>query len=176
MKVKSYNYANYYTWLLLLSFRSNQQKNHPQILYFMQQNLESTKWWVCKQKNCFFQYFVECIIWLCDTDTKMPWNDNNFSFILSFHFFPQQILDLCIGNHELFTRRRKPDTMEMQQMRSLAREEKMRRQVKSKDFCLFRFQAFKQEKFVRTYSNFMWAIAKFSKLFSTHDWWVFAEE
>jgi len=39
------------------------------------------------------------------------------------------ILDLCVGNHELFTRRRKPDTMEIQQMRSLAREEKMRRQV-----------------------------------------------
>ena len=40
-----------------------------------------------------------------------------------------QILDLCVGNHELFTRRRKPDTMEIQQMRSLAKEEKMRRQV-----------------------------------------------
>lgn len=40
-----------------------------------------------------------------------------------------QILDLCVGNHELFTRRRKPDTMEIQQMRALAREEKMRRQV-----------------------------------------------
>ena len=40
-----------------------------------------------------------------------------------------QILDLCVGNHELFMRRRKPDTMEVQQMRSVAREEKMRRQV-----------------------------------------------
>lgn len=39
------------------------------------------------------------------------------------------ILDLCVGNHELFTRRRKPDTMEIQQMRSLAKEEKMRRQI-----------------------------------------------
>lgn len=100
----------------------------------------------------------------------------NLASYFPFIFFPEQILDLCIGNHELFTRRRKPDTMEMQQMRSLAREEKMRRQVKSKDFCLFSFQAFMQGKFVRTYSNFMWTVAKFSKLFSIHDWWVFAEE
>lgn len=100
----------------------------------------------------------------------------NLASYFPFIFFPEQILDLCIGNHELFTRRRKPDTMEMQQMRSLAREEKMRRQVKSKDFCLFSFQAFMQGTFVRTYSNFMWAVAKFSKLFSIHDWWVFAEE
>lgn len=57
-----------------------------------------------------------------------------FSSYFPFIFFPQQILDLCIGNHELFTRRRKPDTMEMQQMRSLAREEKMRRQVNVKRF------------------------------------------
>ena len=41
-----------------------------------------------------------------------------------------KILDLCVGNHELHVRRRKPDTMEIQQMRSLAREEKMRRQVR----------------------------------------------
>lgn len=39
------------------------------------------------------------------------------------------ILDLCVGNHELHIRRRKPDTMEIQQMRSLAREDKMRRQI-----------------------------------------------
>jgi len=37
---------------------------------------------------------------------------------------------LCVGNHELHIRRRKPDTMEIQQMRSLAREDKMRRQVR----------------------------------------------
>lgn len=88
-------YTNYYTWLL--SFRSNQQKNHPQILYFMQQNLESTKWCVCKQKNCFFSVFCwVIIIWLCDTDTKMPWNDNNFSFILSFHFFFFNRFLICV--------------------------------------------------------------------------------
>lgn len=39
------------------------------------------------------------------------------------------ILDLCIGNHELFMRRRKPDTMEIQQMKAAAKEEKQRRQI-----------------------------------------------
>ncbi|KAI5722088.1 hypothetical protein M8J76_003576 [Diaphorina citri] len=39
------------------------------------------------------------------------------------------ILDLCIGNHDLFMRRRKPDTMEIQQMKSQAKEEKSRRQI-----------------------------------------------
>ncbi|XP_076042758.1 ezrin/radixin/moesin family protein merlin [Oratosquilla oratoria] len=39
------------------------------------------------------------------------------------------ILDLSIGNHDLFKRRRKPDTIEVQQMKAAAREEKMRRQV-----------------------------------------------
>ncbi|XP_031558263.1 merlin-like isoform X2 [Actinia tenebrosa] len=39
------------------------------------------------------------------------------------------ILELCIGNHELYKRRRKPDTMEIQQMKALAKEEKLRRQI-----------------------------------------------
>jgi len=39
------------------------------------------------------------------------------------------ILDLCIGNHELFMRRRKPDTIEIQQMKAQAKEEKQRRQI-----------------------------------------------
>ncbi|XP_018369433.1 PREDICTED: merlin isoform X2 [Trachymyrmex cornetzi] len=39
------------------------------------------------------------------------------------------ILDLCIGNHDLFMRRRKPDSMEVQQMKAQAKEEKSRRQI-----------------------------------------------
>ncbi|CAM6002208.1 unnamed protein product, partial [Sphagnum balticum] len=39
------------------------------------------------------------------------------------------ILDLCIGNHEMFMKRRKPDSMELQQMKQQARDEKLRRQV-----------------------------------------------
>jgi merlin len=37
------------------------------------------------------------------------------------------ILDLCIGNHDLFLRRRKPDTIEVQQMKLQASEERTRR-------------------------------------------------
>lgn len=49
-------------------------------------------------------------------------------------FAPKQrinklILELCVGNHELFMRRRKPDSMEIQQMKSQAREEKARKQL-----------------------------------------------
>ncbi|KRT83875.1 FERM domain containing protein [Oryctes borbonicus] len=53
----------------------------------------------------------------------------------NFVFFSQKvrmnklILDLCIGNHDLFMRRRKPDSMELQQMKAAAKEEKQRRQV-----------------------------------------------
>lgn len=52
----------------------------------------------------------------------------------NFIFFSQKvrmnklILDLCIGNHDLFMRRRKPDSMELQQMKAAAKEEKQRRQ------------------------------------------------
>lgn len=37
-----------------------------------------------------------------------------------------KILDLCMGNHDLFMRRRKPDSMEVQQMKAQAKEEKHR--------------------------------------------------
>lgn len=39
------------------------------------------------------------------------------------------ILDLCVGNHDLYMRRRKPDTMEIQQMKAQAKEEQERRQI-----------------------------------------------
>ncbi|XP_011883507.1 PREDICTED: merlin isoform X3 [Vollenhovia emeryi] len=53
----------------------------------------------------------------------------------NFMFFSQKtrmnklILDLCIGNHDLYMRRRKPDSMEVQQMKAQAKEEKSRRQI-----------------------------------------------
>ena len=40
----------------------------------------------------------------------------------------KRILALCMGNHELYMRRRKPDTIEVQQMKAQAREEKMAKQ------------------------------------------------
>lgn len=42
------------------------------------------------------------------------------------HVLFVKILDLCIGNHDLFMRRRKPDSMEVQQMKAQAKEEKLR--------------------------------------------------
>ncbi len=41
----------------------------------------------------------------------------------------KRILALCMGNHELYMRRRKPDTIEVQQMRGQAKEEKFARQM-----------------------------------------------
>ncbi|XP_047538517.1 merlin isoform X2 [Vanessa atalanta] len=58
---------------------------------------------------------------------------NNFIFFspkgMNKLSFFSQILDLCIGNHDLYMRRRKPDTMEVQQMKAQAKEEKQRRQI-----------------------------------------------
>ncbi|XP_076345628.1 LOW QUALITY PROTEIN: merlin-like [Tachypleus tridentatus] len=54
---------------------------------------------------------------------------------MSFVFYSSKIklnkliLDLCMGNHELFMRRRKPDSIEVQQMKAQAKEEKRRRQI-----------------------------------------------
>ena len=38
-------------------------------------------------------------------------------------------MDLCVGNHELFMQRRRADTMEVQQMKAQAKEEKAKRHV-----------------------------------------------
>ena len=53
----------------------------------------------------------------------------NFTFYSKKLRMNKLILDLCIGNHDLFMRRRKPDPMDVQQMKAQAKEEKMRRQV-----------------------------------------------
>ncbi|KAM8854859.1 radixin-like isoform 3-T3 [Spinachia spinachia] len=41
----------------------------------------------------------------------------------------KRILALCMGNHELYMRRRKPDTIEVQQMKAQAREDKQHKQM-----------------------------------------------
>ncbi|KAM8945553.1 ezrin [Pelodytes ibericus] len=41
----------------------------------------------------------------------------------------KRILQLCMGNHELYMRRRKPDTIEVQQMKAQAKEEKLQKQL-----------------------------------------------
>lgn len=39
------------------------------------------------------------------------------------------ILDLCIGTHNLYLRRRQPDLLEVQQMKAQAKEQRIRRMV-----------------------------------------------
>lgn len=51
------------------------------------------------------------------------------SLSYTLHLLFLQILQLCIGNHDLFMRRRRVDSLEVQQMKSQAREEKARQQV-----------------------------------------------
>ncbi|RVE55720.1 hypothetical protein OJAV_G00228820 [Oryzias javanicus] len=41
----------------------------------------------------------------------------------------KRVLQLCMGNHELYMRRRKPDSIEVQQMKAQAKEEKDQRQI-----------------------------------------------
>ncbi|KAK2169142.1 hypothetical protein LSH36_12g20002 [Paralvinella palmiformis] len=58
-------------------------------------------------------------------DKKAP----NFVFVAPKLRINKLILELCEGNHELFMRRRKPAPMEIQQMKSQAREEKARKEM-----------------------------------------------
>ena len=58
-------------------------------------------------------------------DKKAP----DFVFYASKLRINKLILELCVGNHELFMKRRKPDSMEIQQMKAQAKEEKGRREL-----------------------------------------------
>ncbi|KAF7647989.1 hypothetical protein LDENG_00163650 [Lucifuga dentata] len=58
-------------------------------------------------------------------DKKAP----NFVFYAPRLRINKRILALCMGNHELYMRRRKPDTIEVQQMKAQAREEKHHKQM-----------------------------------------------
>ncbi|KAF8368252.1 erm-1 [Pristionchus pacificus] len=49
---------------------------------------------------------------------------NDFVFYAPRLRINKRILALCMGNHELYMRRRKPDTIEVQQMKQQAREER----------------------------------------------------
>jgi radixin len=57
-------------------------------------------------------------------DKKAP----DFVFIAPRLRINKRILALCMGNHELYMRRRKPDTIEVQQMKAQAREERAAKQ------------------------------------------------
>ncbi|KAJ8341784.1 hypothetical protein SKAU_G00340750 [Synaphobranchus kaupii] len=58
-------------------------------------------------------------------DKKAP----DFVFYAPLPRINSRILALCKGNHDLYLRRRKPDTIEVQQMKAQAREEKHQRQM-----------------------------------------------
>uniref|UniRef100_A0A8D8U2N5 Moesin/ezrin/radixin homolog 1 n=1 Tax=Cacopsylla melanoneura TaxID=428564 RepID=A0A8D8U2N5_9HEMI len=57
-------------------------------------------------------------------DKKAP----DFVFLAPRVRVNKRILALCMGNHELYMRRRKPDTIDVQQMKAQAREEKNAKQ------------------------------------------------
>uniref|UniRef100_A0A672SSG8 Merlin n=1 Tax=Sinocyclocheilus grahami TaxID=75366 RepID=A0A672SSG8_SINGR len=71
--------------------------------------------------------------WRHLTIKRQTLNDNIGYYI--FKFYSSQlrvnklILQLCIGNHDLFMRRRKVDSIEVQQMKAQAKEEKARKKV-----------------------------------------------
>jgi len=58
-------------------------------------------------------------------DKKAP----DFVFLASRLRINKRILALCMGNHELYMRRRKPDTIEVQQMKAQAREDRLAKQM-----------------------------------------------
>lgn len=57
-------------------------------------------------------------------DKKAP----DFVFFAARVKINKRILALCMGNHELYMRRRKPDTIDVQQMKAQAKEEKLAKQ------------------------------------------------
>ena len=58
-------------------------------------------------------------------DKKAP----DFVFTVQRLRINKRILALCMGNHELYMRRRKPDTIEVQQMKAQAKEERLNKQA-----------------------------------------------
>lgn len=57
-------------------------------------------------------------------DKKAPY----FVFYTSHMRINKRILSLCMGNHEMYMRRRKPDSIEVQQMKAQTQDEKMAKQ------------------------------------------------
>ncbi|XP_036370430.1 moesin isoform X2 [Octopus sinensis] len=63
----------------------------------------------------------------------------------------KRILSLCMGNHELYMRRRKPDTIEVQQMKAQAKEEKMAKQQDREKIEKERRKREEAEKMLKSY-------------------------
>lgn len=69
----------------------------------------------------------------------------DFVFYASRLRINKRILQLCMGNHELYMQRRKPDTIEVQQMKAQAREEKHQRQMERCKHCAYSTECFNKE-------------------------------
>lgn len=83
-------------------------------------------------------------------DKKAP----DFVFIAPRLRINKRILALCMGNHELYMRRRKPDTIEVQQMKAQAKEEraakqqereKLRQAIEAKELAERRLQELQEK-------------------------------
>ncbi|KAK7480735.1 hypothetical protein BaRGS_00027996 [Batillaria attramentaria] len=75
-------------------------------------------------------------------DKKAP----DFVFFSPHLRINKRILALCMGNHELYMRRRKPDTIEVQQMKAQAREEKLAKQQERAQMQRMRQEAEESER------------------------------
>lgn len=58
----------------------------------------------------------------------------DFIFYTTHMKINKRILSLCMGNHDMYMRRRRPDSIEIQQMKAQTAEEKMARQ-QERWFC-----------------------------------------
>lgn len=61
----------------------------------------------------------------------------------------KRILALCMGNHELYMRRRKPDSIEVQQMKAQAKEEKLAKQQERAQMTRLRMEQQESGKLVK---------------------------
>lgn len=76
-----------------------------------------------KLKNCFLttaQFVLKLLI---------QYQHNRICWSLLIFIFKNQILDLCQGNYDLFMNRRRPDNVEIHQIKMKAREEKTLKMV-----------------------------------------------
>ena len=84
---------------------------------------------VLQLNDCYYMYQLN-MVHICLSSSEALQGHHDPLVLL-------QILELCVGNHELFMKRRRPDSMEIQQMKAQAREEKHRKQVKYSVFESF---------------------------------------
>jgi hypothetical protein len=100
-----------------------------------------------KQKELNFLYLIFILLLRLTPKIGFPWSEirnisfNDKKFVIKpmekkspdFIFYAprlrinRRILSLCMGNHELYMRRRKTDSIEVQQMKAQAQEEKLAR-------------------------------------------------